>query len=65
MEVHAWELAQVSYNGYSQDGKIENDQVDTGKEGGDAPVSKKMKGRRQAKRRHEEPGHPRRRLMAI
>ena len=57
-----WELAQVSYNGY---GKIENDQVDTGREGGDAPVSKKMKGRRQAKRRHEEPGHPRRRLMAI
>ena len=52
----------MDFNGYSQDGEIEDDQVDIGRGGGDASVGKKMKGRRQVKRRHVEPGHPRRRL---
>lgn len=65
VEIHVWERGQLDFNGSSQDGKIEDNQVDTGGGGGNAPTGKKSKGRRQAKRRHEEPGHPRRRLMAI
>jgi len=62
MEISVVDRGCVDFYGYSQDGQIEGDQVDTGRGGGDAPVRKKIKGRRQAKRRHEEPGHPRRRL---
>ena len=35
VEIHVWGCGRVDFNGYSQGGEIEDDQVDTGKGGGD------------------------------